>query len=139
MAAGWEVRGGSRSPERRELLAAAGIEAAAVDPARLDTVLEQVGDVAVVAWLMGSATGEDVAELHGGRLRRLLERLVDTPVRGFLYEGAGGAGDLHLAEGAAIVEAAGARFRIPAAVTRTAPDDPDAWLSETVAAVARLL
>ena len=40
---------------------------------------------------MGTATGdpERVAALHDGRLRMLWEKLVDTPVRGVVYEAAG--------------------------------------------------
>jgi nucleoside-diphosphate-sugar epimerase len=127
---GWQVRGGSRSTERRELIAAAGIEPAEVDPARLDTVLAHVGDVAVIAWLMGSAVGEGAVDAHRDRLGRLLERLVDTPIRGFLYEGGGSAGQALIGEGRRTVEAAAARFRIPVAITARDPADPPAWLSE---------
>ena len=69
----------------------AGIEPALADPARPGTILDLVGDVAVVLWLLGSAgaTREEVEAIHGSALERLLERLVDTPVRGFVYEGAG--------------------------------------------------
>ena len=54
-------------------------------------MLDQIEDVALIFWLLGSATGEPaaVAALHGPRLERLLEEIVDTPVRGFVYEAAG--------------------------------------------------
>ena len=70
---------------------AAGIEPALADPDRVGTVLEHVGDVAVVFHLLGSATGEPeaLAAIHGPRLERLLEKLVDTPVRGVVYEAVG--------------------------------------------------
>ena len=44
-------------------------------------VLELVGDVAVVFHLLGSAAGEPeaLAAIHGPRLERLLEKVVDTP------------------------------------------------------------
>ena len=51
--------------------------------------MEALAGVTVVAWLLGSADGDGAAELHAGRLRMLCEKLVDTPVRGLLYEGAG--------------------------------------------------
>ena len=37
---------------------------------------------------MGTASGipESLAALHGPRLQTLLEKLVDTPVRGVVYE-----------------------------------------------------
>lgn len=139
LAGGWQVRAGSRSARRRQLAEAEGLEPAAIDPARLDTVLERVGDVTVVVWPMGSAQGEEVPELHGGRLRRLLERLVDTPVRGFVYEGAGTVAAELLAGGGRIVEAAGSRFRIPVAVTRIDPGDRTAWLREMESAVVELV
>ena len=46
--------------------------------------------VAVVCWLMGSARGDadELAALHGTRLESLLGKLVDTHVRGFVYEAA---------------------------------------------------
>ena len=40
----------------------------------------------LIKWLLGTATGERAGELHAGRLRMLCEKLVDTPVRGLLYE-----------------------------------------------------
>ena len=43
--------------------------------------------VTVVCWLMGSAA--DSPDVHGARLRSLMEHLVDTPVRGLVYEAAG--------------------------------------------------
>jgi len=61
------------------------------DPDRAASILDHVGDVALVFWLLGSALGEPqtVAAVHGPRLERLMEKLVDTPVRGFVYEAAG--------------------------------------------------
>ncbi len=40
--------------------------------------------------LLGSAAGgseEELAAIHGPRLERLMEHLVETPVRGVVYEG----------------------------------------------------
>ena len=105
---GWQVRGTSRGAQGRTLIEASGIEAAEADPDRPGTVLELIGDVTVVVWLLGSATGDPelIGAIHGSRLERLLEKLVDTPVRGFVYEGA---------EGREIVERASATWRIPVA------------------------
>src|SRR5829696_2656634 len=88
---GWAVRGTSRREEGLGAIEAAGIEPALADPDRPGTLLDLVADVAVVAYLLGSAAGEPeaVAAIHGPRLERLLEHLVDTPVRGFVYEAAG--------------------------------------------------
>jgi nucleoside-diphosphate-sugar epimerase len=86
---GWAVRGTSRSEEGLAAIEAAGIEPAIADPERPGTILELVSDVAVLVLLLGSATGseEELAAIHGPRLERLMEHLVETPVRGVLYEG----------------------------------------------------
>lgn len=103
------MRGTSRREEGLAAIEAAGIEAASADPDRPGTILELVSDVAVLVLLLGSATGsdEELAAIHGPRLERLMEHLVDTPVRGVLYEGT--------AAGAEIVQAASRTWRIPVA------------------------
>lgn len=118
LAEGWQVRGTSRGEGGLEAIEAAGIEAALADPADPGSVLDLVGDVAAVYWLLGSATGpaENLGEIHGGRLERLLERLVETPVRRFVYEASGSVDAALLERGSAIVRAAGERWRIPVTV-----------------------
>jgi uncharacterized protein YbjT (DUF2867 family) len=107
---GWAVRGTSRREEGLAAIEAAGIEPALADPDRPGTILELVDDVAVLVLLLGSASGgdEELAAIHGPRLERLLEHLVETPVRGVLYEGT--------RVGAAVVEAASRTWRIPTAI-----------------------
>ena len=107
---GWEVRGTSRTEEGLVAIEAAGIEPARADPERPATILDLVGDVTVVLWLLGSATGsaEELAAIHGPRLEGLLERLVETPVRGFVYEGAGTVDPKLLEGGAELVRNAAA-------------------------------
>ena len=85
---GWVVRGTSRRDQGLEPIAEAGIEPQVADPDRIATVLDAIEGVALIYWLMGSAEGEPeaVADLHGPRLERLLEEIVDTPVRGLVYE-----------------------------------------------------
>jgi uncharacterized protein YbjT (DUF2867 family) len=115
---GWEVRGTSRREEGLEAIAAAGIEPGLADPERPGTVLELVGDVAAVVWLLGSAEGspQSLEAIHGARLERLLERLVETPVRRFVYEAEGSVEGSILARGAEIVRVAGERWHIPITV-----------------------
>jgi uncharacterized protein YbjT (DUF2867 family) len=115
LAEGWAVRGTSRSEQGLAPIAAAGIEAALADPERPATLLELVGDVAVVYWLLGSAVGEpdDLAAIHGPRLERFLEHLVETPVRRFVYEAGGSVDAAILERGAALARAAAERWRIP--------------------------
>jgi uncharacterized protein YbjT (DUF2867 family) len=117
---GWAVRGTSRREEALAEIEAAGIEPALADPARPGTLLDLVGDVAVVHWLLGSAGGDraSVEAVHGPSLERFLERLVETPVRRFVYEASGSVDATILERGAAAVEAASQRWRIPVEVVR---------------------
>lgn len=107
LADGWAVRGTSRREEGLEAIEAAGIEPALADPDRPGTILELVNDVAVLVLLLGNASGsqDELAAIHGPRLERLMEHLVETPVRGVLYEGT--------EDGGEVVAAAGERWRIP--------------------------
>lgn len=138
---GWAVRGTSRSEDGLAAIEAAGAEAAVADPDRPGTLLELIGDVTIVHWLLGSAQAEPevIAAIHGPRLEHTLERLVDTPVRGFVYEAAGRVQPHHLERGAAAVRAAGERWRIPFAVVDADPSDPQAWAEEMLAATLGLL
>jgi uncharacterized protein YbjT (DUF2867 family) len=138
---GWVVRGTSRRAEAAGEIEAAGAEFALADPNRVDTVLDHIGDVAVVAWLLGSAEGnaEAVDVLHGRRLQLLLEELVDTPVRGIAYEAAGTVSPTALAEGSRIVGAASERWRIPAELIEAQPADHEEWAAAALGAVERLV
>jgi uncharacterized protein YbjT (DUF2867 family) len=117
LAEGWAVRGTSRREEGLRAIEAAGIEAALADPDRPATILELVGDVAVLVLLLGRAIGsdEELAGIHGARLERLMEHLVETPVRGVVYEGT--------EAGAEIVAAASRRWRIPARTLVASPSN----------------
>jgi uncharacterized protein YbjT (DUF2867 family) len=121
---GWEVRGTTRSEEAVAAIEAAGIEAALADPDRPATLLELVGDVTAIYWLLGSATGdtENVEAIHGARLERFLERLVETPVRRFVYEAGGSVDASILARGTSAVETASRTWRIPIEIA-----DAEAW------------
>ncbi|HEY6145690.1 MAG TPA: hypothetical protein VIV13_05405 [Solirubrobacterales bacterium] len=116
LAEGWAVRGTSRRSEGLEAIEAAGIEAAPADPDRPGTILELVEDVAVLVLLLGGAEGseEELEAIHGPRLERLMEHLVETPVRGVVYEGA--------EAGAGVVRAAAATWRIPVEVVGDGAD-----------------
>jgi uncharacterized protein YbjT (DUF2867 family) len=113
----WAVRGTSRRSDGLAAIEAAGIEPALADPDRPGTILELVDDVAVLVLLFGRLVGsdDDVAAIHGPRLERLMEHLVDTPVRAVVYEGTEG--------GAEIVRRAGRTWRIRVAIVG-GEDDP---------------
>jgi uncharacterized protein YbjT (DUF2867 family) len=141
MALGWPVRGTSRREGGRAPIEALGIEAVLADPLRPDTVLEHVADVSVVHWLLGSAEAEVEAltAIHGPLLKRTIERLVETPVRGIVYEAAGRLAGERLEGGAQIVRAAGARWQIPVEVVAADPRQRSEWAEEMAAATLRLV
>jgi uncharacterized protein YbjT (DUF2867 family) len=139
-AMGWQVRGTSRKQAALAEIEAAGLEPAQADPDRPGTILDLCGDVAVVVWLLGSGTGEPeaVSAIHGPRLERLLEKLVDSPVRGFAYEAAGSIDAGELAAGRRIVERAGETWRIRVGML-TGERGEAGWAASSAEAVAGLL
>lgn len=141
LAEGWAVRGTSRREDGLAAIGSAGIEPAIADPDRVGTVLDHVGDVTVVAWLLGSASGtvEEIRAANELRLGSLLEKLVDTPVRGFVFEGAGSADPQVLAAGAELVERAGRTWMIPVRVVSAERDGDGAWTAAMATAVAGVL
>lgn len=120
LAEGWAVRGTSRREEGLAAIEAAEIEPAIADPDRPGTILELVDDVAVLVLLFGSVGGseEELAAIHGPRLERLMEHLVETPVRGVVYEGT--------KEGEEVVRAASRTWRIPVEIVSAEDDLPAA-------------
>ena len=129
VAAGHAVRGTTRSQAAAAEIRAAGAEPYVGDPDRIGTLMDALSGVTVVCWLMGTVP---VPELHEGRLRMLWEKLVDTPVRGVVYEGA-------LPQGEAVARAASETWQIPLAILDADPLDHAAWLASARAAVDRLL
>lgn len=141
MAEGWAVRGTTRAAAGLAPIEAAKIEPALADPDRPGTLLELVADVTVAYYLLGSAQGEDelLEAIHGPRLERLLEHLVDTPLRGFVYEAQGSVDPALLATGAELVRTAGRTWRIPVAITESQPKDPAEWSAEMASLALRLV
>jgi len=141
LAEGYAVRGTTRDPTRTHELAASGVEGVVADPDRLATLTPHLEGVSALCWLMGSASGAtaQVGALHGPRLRSLLEALVDTHVRGFVYEGSGALERELLAEGAGTVRDVGETFHMPVAVVDAEPAALDAWLAAMTRAVAAVL
>lgn len=128
-AAGHAVRGTTRDLANAEAIRAAGAEPYVGDPDRIATLMDALTGVTVVCWLMGTIP---VPELHEGRLRMLWEKLVDTPVRGVVYEGS-------LPQGLEVARTAAETWRIPLEVVDADPRDHDAWLAAARLAVDRLL
>ena len=129
VAAGHAVRGTTRVQANAEAIRAAGAEPYLGDPDRIGTLMDALSGVTVVCWLMGTIP---VPELHEGRLRMLWEKLVDTPVRGVIYEGS-------LPQGEQVARTASETWQIPLEVLDADPADHDAWLAAAHAAVNRVL
>lgn len=138
-AAGHAVRGTTRNASRSAELEAGGIEPFVADPDRVGTLAPAFAHVGVVCVLLGSAAGgtEQLAALHGPRLGMLLERMLDTTVRGIVYEAAGSVDADVLEEGARRVGQACERSLIPYALLRARPG-PD-WAVEAAQAVQGVL
>ena len=138
---GHAVRATTRDPARAEAIRAAGAEPYVGDPDRIATLMGALTGVTVVCWLMGTASGdrEDVFALHDTRLRMLWEKLVDTPVRGVVYEAAGSVDAGALIRGEAVARVAHETWRIPLAYLRADPADRPAWIAAARAAVDELL
>lgn len=138
---GHAVRGTTRAEARRAEIEAAGAEVWIGDPDRIATIHYALADVTILCWLMGSASGtaEQLAALHGSRLQMLLERTIDTTVRGLLYEAAGSVDSALLEGGAETVRAACGKSEIPHALLSADPADHDAWLDAALAAIGELL
>ena len=80
-----------------------------------------------------------MAALHDGRLRMLWEKLVDSPVRGVVYEAAGPLPDPVLARGRELAINAHDTWRIPLVVLDTDPREHAAWRAAAATAVGSLL
>jgi nucleoside-diphosphate-sugar epimerase len=140
-AAGHAVRGTTRDAGRTAAIASAGAEPYVGDPDRIATLMDALTGVTIVCWLMGTARGgpERVAALHDGRLRMLWHKLVDTPVRGVVYEAAGPLPADVLARGRAVAEMAHDVWRIPLVVLEEDPAEHERWRAAAGAAVEGLL
>lgn len=138
---GHSVRGTTRDPARVAEIEAAGVEAFVGDPDRIGTLVYALEHVTITCWLLGTAAGEEeaVAALHTTRLDRMVEEVIDTTVRGFVYEGAGSVPATVLAEGTATARRSCAASEIPLAVLHADPADHAAWLESAAHAVRGLL
>jgi hypothetical protein len=90
---------------------------------------------------IGSASGtpEAVAALHGSRLEMLLQRTIDTTVRGVVYEATGTVDPAVLRTGASLVREACEQSRIPYVVLAADAVAHEAWLDTALDAIERLL
>jgi nucleoside-diphosphate-sugar epimerase len=140
-ARGHAVRGTTRDPGSRTAIEAVGAEAFVGDPDRVATMTPALEHVSVVCLLLGSATGEHeaLAALHGSRLDMLLERMLDTTVRGVVYEASGTVDPELLEAGSERVRWACDRSLIPYQLLVSDRTEPGAWVSAAAGAVQRAL
>jgi nucleoside-diphosphate-sugar epimerase len=135
VAEGHAVRGTTRDPRRLPDVEAAGAEAITADPDRLATLMDAIASVSVVCWLMGTAAGPNADDLHDARLESMLEHIVDTPVRGLVYE----TGGVERAAGVAAARRAAATYNMPVEILDADPTQHDEWRAAALAAVRAVL
>lgn len=140
-AGGQAVRGTTRTSGRLRMIEAAGAEAVIGDPDRVATIAGSLERVTLVCVLLGSAAGswEQINALHGPRLEMLLTRMLDSTVRGVVYEAAGSVDREVLRAGAERVCRFCERSMIPHAILAADPADHGLWLPAAVEAVERVI
>lgn len=138
---GHAVRGTTRDPARTAVIEAVAAEPWVGDPQRLATMTGALDAVTVVCWLLASAHGsaQHVRALHDERLAAFLRELVDSTVRGFVYEAVGSADPAVLARGRELTAVARRTWQLPAACVEAEPGRPDEWTRAAYAAVRSLL
>lgn len=138
---GHAVRGTTRTEAGRAAIEAVGAEAWIGDPDVVGTLRYALENVTILCWLLGSARGEPerVAALHGSRLEMMLEKTIDTTVRGVVYEAAGTVDAAVLAAGAGVVRRMAERNAIPYALLDADPADDAAWTAAARGAIDGLL
>jgi hypothetical protein len=125
---GHAVRFVTRHEPFRSQIEAAGGECYLGDPDRIGSLRYGLDNVTVLLWLMGKAPDGD---LHGSRLTMMMERTIDTTVRGVVYEGT--------PAGAAEVARMAEYNEIPHAILDTPREDEDVWVAAVLAAIDGIL
>ena len=135
------VRAVTRTEEHRAVLEEAGAEVWIGTPDRIGSLRYGLENVTILGWCLGNAAGppELVEPLHSSRLHMMLEKTIDTTVRGVLYEQAGSVDPAILATGAQIVRTMQEQNEIPYAILNADPGDAAAWAAAARAAIDDLL
>jgi nucleoside-diphosphate-sugar epimerase len=141
VADGHAVRIVTRREQACAAIEAAGAECWLGDPDVVGTLRYALDNVTVLLWALGTAAGDpdEVAALHGPRLRMMLEKTTDTTVRGVVYEAAGSVGGDVLAAGVEEVRRAHRTNEIPYALLEADPAEGEAWVAAAGAAIDTLL
>jgi hypothetical protein len=125
---GHAVRFVTRHEGFRAEIEAAGGECFIGDPDRIGTLRYGLDNVTVLLWLLGPVPDGD---LHGSRLTMMLERTIDTTVRGVVYEGT--------PAGAAEVRRMAGYNEIPYAILAADRADEAGWVAAVLAAIDGIL
>jgi hypothetical protein len=138
---GHAVRVVTRSEQRRAAIEEAGAECWIGDPDVVGTLRYALEGVTILVWALGTASGpaEQVAALHGPRLEMMLSKVIDTTVRGVVYEAAGTIAPETFATGIAELERMGQLNEIPVAVVSADPADRARWAIAARNAIGRLI
>jgi hypothetical protein len=138
---GHAVRVVTRGEQRRAAIEAAGGECWIGDPDVVGTLRYALENVTIVVWALGTASGtaEQVAALHGSRLEMMLSKVIDTTVRGVVYEAAGTIAPAAFATGIAELERMGRLNEIPVAIVDADPGDGAGWATAARQAIGGLI
>ncbi len=141
VADGHAVRAVTRSEARRPEIEDAGAECWIGDPDVVGTLRYALESVTIVVWALGTASGspDAIAALHGPRLEMMLSKIIDTTVRGVVYEAAGTIAPEAFATGIAELRRMGRRNEIPVAVVDADPADRLAWAAAARHAIDELI
>jgi hypothetical protein len=139
---GHAVRITTRTEAGRAAIEAVGAECWIGTPERLATLRGALDAVAICCWLLGTAVGpeEELRGLHGARLEFFLTQVIDSTVRGFVYEASGTSVPADaLAAGRGRVLALGELNAIPTAFVTARPEPVSSWVAQAREAIETLL
>lgn len=144
IADGHAVRAVTRTEARRAEIEAAGCECWIGTPDRIGTLRYGLENVTILVWALGTASGppedaERIADLHGSRLKMMLEKTTDTTVRGVVYEATGTLDEATFASGVHEIRWANEKNEIPYQLLEADGRDVDAWVAAALAAIEKLL
>lgn len=139
---GHAVRITTRSPQLKGEIERVGAEYWPGTPERLATLRGALDRVAIACWLLAGARGplQELQELHTRRLEFFLTQMIDTTVRGFVYEARGDTpAAAALARGEEIARRTCERNAIPLAVLQGDAGGAPAWQLQARSAIEELL
>jgi hypothetical protein len=143
VAIGHAVRITTRSEERRAAIESTGAECWIGTPTRLSTLRGALDGVTLACWMLARASGEpeELRALHGALLESFVRQVIDTTVRGFIYDASPRTLERQLLDtGSEIVRSLAAFNAIPARVIACARDEEDgSWIAGARGAVEGLL